>query len=715
MRRLLFILICLCLVSLSQATIVKIEAEEPAFYYISGTNWQTVADTDDTPASGGAYITAIANSNPYTEATIRYYSIPVPAGTYNLYMRLNVDNSDRYNNDSMFCGTTFGETATMGTYNDVGALTTVDGVSVLSNYGWARVNTGYVSTGGKQVFRLSPREDGLRVDAIVFATADETLTDELLTNMEGLADPVKPYDPVVTPANEDGTFGTLEYAGQWQVDDVVLSFKAGQDETGTYLVNPDIIRHNIYLQKNLPADANMFLIDALEQISTVDPNQSFGPVSDYAIAFPDNTTVKWQVEQVINDPNGNPYPDGNPNNIWGSIWTFNTASAVPVILSISDELTTDASGSGIIEIEATPIADHYQWFELVGQQDSPQNGETNDIKLLDSSPLYEGTTTTTLQITGAASDGSDDAQVYAIAYHGAPGGAITEVSAPSETRWFWYPRLMAHYPFEALSGGAAPDVASGYNMSLLSADEGADVPSLNGNVPSASGLASTKSMLFNNQGSYDPNLWAQYGQIAEPTIARYRNITISVWLYHRGGLYNQKIIDFGDIIAAGGTNNSIYLTPRNNDGRLLFNVMTQNITSPVDAIPINEWIHIAATLRGDTARLYVNGQWVASGEITNDPISLGTTGTVNYVGRSTDPSDAYFNGHMDDLKIFNYGLTSEQVGQLYLADTLQDTLCDLEAYDLADFDINENCYLDLPDILELISRWLDSDRIYPVM
>jgi hypothetical protein len=715
MRRLLFILMCLCLVSLSQATIVKIEAEEPAFYYIAGTNWETVEDVDDTPASGGFYITAITNSNPYTEETIRYYSIPIPAGTYNLYMRLYVDNSDRYNNDSMFCGNTFGETATMGTYNDVGALTTVDGVSVLSNYGWAQVNTGYVSTGGNQVFRLSPREDGLRVDAIVFATADEVLTDELLTNMEGLADPLKPYDPVVTPANEDGTVGTLEYVSQWQVSDLVLGFKAGKDETGTYAVNPDIAWHNVYLQYGLPSDANMLLVDTLPQSSLEDPIQSLGPLSDYAIVLVDNTTFQWQVEQVIRDPNGNPYPDNNSNNIWGSVWTFKTASAVPEIISISDEANTDANGNASLTIVVTPLGDHFQWFQVVGQQDTAENGETDDIKLLDSSPLYEGTTTATLQITGAAPDGSDDAQVYAIAYHGAPGGASTEVSAPSETRWFWYSRLMARYPFEALSGGAAPDVVSGYDMSLLSGDDGADVPGLNGNVPSASGLGSTKSLLFNNQSSSEPNMWAQYGLIAEPTIGRYRNITISFWAYHRGGLYNQKFIDFGTVISPGTTNNSMYITPRNNDNCLLFNVITQNITSPANAVPINEWIHIAATLRGDTARLYVNGQWVASGEITNDPISLGTTGTVNYVGRSTDPSDAYFNGHMDDLQIFNYGLTSEQVGQLYLADTDQDTLCDLEAYDLQDFDINGNCFFDLPDLLELISKWLDSDRIYPVL
>lgn len=307
MRRMMVLLICLCLVSIAQATIVKIEAEDPAFYTIAGTNWQTVEDSDDTPASGGFYITAIANSNPYTEETIRYYSIPIPAGTYDLYMRLYVDNSDRYNNDSMFCGDSFGATANMGTYNDIGAFTTVDGVSVLDNYGWAQVNTGYVSTGGNQVFRLSPREDGLRVDAIVFATADEILTDEQLTN------PLIPYDPNVTPANEDGTVGTLEYVSQWQVSDLVLGFKAGKDLTGTHAVNPDIVRHNVYLQYGLPSDANLLLVDTLPQSSLDDPSQSLGPLSDYAIALVDNTSFQWQVEQVIRDPNGNPYPDNNSN------------------------------------------------------------------------------------------------------------------------------------------------------------------------------------------------------------------------------------------------------------------------------------------------------------------------------------------------------------------------------------------------------------------
>ena len=695
MRRLFFILMSLCVASLSPATIVKIEAEDSSLYYVSG-NWSTETDPE---ASGGQYITAIINGTTENPAYTRYYAFNVPAGTYNLYMRINMssDGGIAVNDSFYHSDSSFAEDAAMRLQNNT-AGTGIDDVSTTDNWGWLQIDTGFVSTGGSVVFKLSTREDGCGIDAIAFVTADETVTDELLNT-----NPLAPYDPVVTPENEDGSVGTLEYDGQYQVSDVVLSFKAGKDPDETYAVNPDILRHNIWLQSGLPADANMVLIDSIDQTTLDDPNQTVA-LSTYPIILVDNTTFQWQVEEVLDNGAGG-YGVGDPNNIMGPLWSFTTASAVPVIESISDEVTTDTNGDAILEIVVTDIADHFQWFQVVGEQDSAENGEADDIMLLDSDPLYEGVTTTTLQITGAASDGSDDAQVYAIAYNGAPGGPITEVSDPSPARWFWYPRLMSHYPFEVVNvGNVTPDVESGYNMTLMSGDAGTDVPSLHANIPSAPGSTSTTSLFFNNPLGADPNANAEYGLISEPSIGRYRDITISAWVFPKGGLFNQRIIDFGE------QDNWIYLTPESDGNVFLMNVIGQTVTAP--ALSNGEWTFITATLRGDTGRLYVNGQFAASAEITNDPISIGTIG-LNYVGRSNNPDDAYLNGYIDDLKIYNYGLANYDIAQLYMDDTLEETICDLEAYDLEDFDTNENCVLDLPDLLEMIARWLEDDRIYP--
>jgi hypothetical protein len=72
------------------------------------------------------------------------------------------------------------------------------------------------------------------------------------------------------------------------------------------------------------------------------------------------------------------------------------------------------------------------------------------------------------------------------------------------------------YPFDALSGGAAPDVVSGYDMSLLSGDEGRCSRSQR-ECPSAWDWAAQSRFSLITKSS-EPNMWAQYGLIAEPTI-----------------------------------------------------------------------------------------------------------------------------------------------------------------------------------------------------
>jgi hypothetical protein len=121
---------------------------------------------------------------------------------------------------------------------------------------------------------------------------------------------------------------------------------------------------------------------------------------------------------------------------------------------------------------------------------------------------------------------------------------------------------------------------------------------------------------------------------------------------------------------------------------------------------------VTATLSGDSARLYVDGTLVAGPvAITNDPVSYGKT-TQNWLGRSQwGAGDGYFNGLIDDLKIFNYALDTNKVAQEYLA-IQGDYVCDVEANDLQ-YDYNDDCVMNLGDFAIFAQRWLDSYRIYP--
>ena len=338
--------------------------------------------------------------------------------------------------------------------------------------------------------------------------------------------------------------------------------------------------------------------------------------------------------------------------------------------------------------------------------------------------IYSGTTTKTLVITGAAANGSDDARVYAVAYNGVPDEMGTQASAPSAARWFWAPRLMNLYAFETMNVvegiNVTPDTISGYDMRLLSNDTGGDVPSLDADIPATPGIAGNASSLkFHNPRTSpaDPNNSdAQYAAVSQGWAGAYKDITISVWVYNNGGSNWNRILDYGN-----DTNNYMFLCVNpgtvNNSVRFAVKVggTEQTVTTAANAIPVGQWTHVAATLTGNSGRIYINGELVVtSTTITNDPIAYGPS-VNNWIGRSQwGDGDGYFNGKIDQLMIYNYALSTVQVGQDYLADTLKEYVCNRQLYDLGNYDTNGNCLLDLYDFASMAARWLEDDRIYPV-
>ena len=550
--------------------------------------------------------------------------------------------------------------------------------------------------------------------------------DRIIMTEDAVSDSIRPYDPMAIPQNEDGSVGTVTIPAL-TVTDVDLMFKAGKDpnfaENGL-LVNPDIQQFNIYFQTGAPTDPNLYLIDAIGSGSSTDPNRLF-PLSAYnpgAGVLEQGTLYKWQVEQVMMNPETSmAYGAGDPNNIYGTVWSFTTASAVPSVMIDPDHTIADVSGNAALTIAATATGDNFRWYKVVGEQDSPENGETDDIELSDSG-IYSGATTATLTITGLASNGSEDGQFYAIAYNGVPGEPLTVESTPSATAWVWFPRLVNYYTFESedvtvVDGNSiAIDNISSYDMTMLSNDQGSDVPAIEPNVPAALGIpANDTSLKLDNPRISEPNnVDAQYAQVFNEWAGSYLDITISAWVYSNGGSNWNRILDFGN-------DNANYMficvNPGSVNGAVRFAVNVggseQSVTSPEGVLPDHEWTFVTATLTSDTGRLYINGELVAtSTSLTNDPISYGPT-SQNWIGRSQwGGGDGYFNGMIDELKIYNYGLKTVEIGKDYLADSQEAYVCNFEADELP-YDYNGNCLVDLGDLAVFAVSWLESNRILP--
>jgi hypothetical protein len=141
------------------------------------------------------------------------------------------------------------------------------------------------------------------------------------------------------------------------------------------------------------------------------------------------------------------------------------------------------------------------------------------------------------------------------------------------------------------------------------------------------------------------------------------DFTMSAWVLRNDGRVNSRIFDFGSSDIA-----YMALTPCDGRGRMRFMVTgthyygEQCITT--GALPIGTWVHVAVTLKGRVAILYVNGVEAGRHEaVSLAPFQFGAT-TQNWLGRSQYAADPFFNGRLQDMRLYHGALNTEQIAAL---------------------------------------------------
>jgi len=152
-------------------------------------------------------------------------------------------------------------------------------------------------------------------------------------------------------------------------------------------------------------------------------------------------------------------------------------------------------------------------------------------------------------------------------------------------------------------------------------------------------------------------------------IASMDSSTITTWVnFSNAGSAWQRIFDFGS-----GTGTYIFLCPRTEtDGPMRVAIQTggggESLIDSTSTLPTG-WHHVAVVVISGNMQLYLDSVMVISGPTSVILSDLGQTGS-NWLGRSQYAADGYFNGSLDDFRIYDYPMSADEIVKTMRGDPL---------------------------------------------
>jgi hypothetical protein len=143
-------------------------------------------------------------------------------------------------------------------------------------------------------------------------------------------------------------------------------------------------------------------------------------------------------------------------------------------------------------------------------------------------------------------------------------------------------------------------------------------------------------------------------------VASSDELTISMWVNWRSSTTQwQRIFDFGN-----DTEHYMFLTPNNSYTNVMrFAIKNGGDEQTLDCqykLTDNMWKHVAVVLGKERVVIYVDGEEAASSTgITIRPSDIHPV--LNYLGRSQFASDPNLTAYLDDVRIYNYALSGDEV------------------------------------------------------
>ncbi len=187
---------------------------------------------------------------------------------------------------------------------------------------------------------------------------------------------------------------------------------------------------------------------------------------------------------------------------------------------------------------------------------------------------------------------------------------------------------------------------------------------------------------------------SQYITFATPPHTGTGSFTISAWIKTSTTGARQGIINYGG--AATGQGLWLYV---NTSNQLAFDLA--GVAGPTSSVTVTNgaWHFVSAVYNGSSVQLYVDGS--ASGSsLAMSPNITGST--INAIGARPDILEWYFNGYIDEVKVFNAALSAADISNFYNASKAELNFDDLRFSDSSNLN-DETWNFSYP-------YWIESDK-----
>jgi len=430
----------------------------------------------------------------------------------------------------------------------------------------------------------------------------------------------------------------------------VLSWMAPEDPN-----IETVLGYTVYLDPN---EAKVAFADPSVRVSTGQEGTSFDPTLNLLY----DTRYFWRVDvSVINDDDPNHAEVINE----GAVWAFTTTPEKPlIILHPAGQSRGPACGKLDAELSVSASnATDYQWYK-------------NDELLPDA-------TEATLVISGVTL--VDEGRYFCRASN-------TAGSVDSETVWLEYARQTGQWDFE----NTLEDVI-GENDIVLTVEPGT--------VPAFGAGKIGNAVVFD--GTDD------YAMIPADALPKNRHaLTIAFWALNNApsltttALFANTVSEPSNrLINLQFTGTAANFDLANSDSGGSYDRVSATRRAAAD--PWNYWV-ITKDVETGTMCAYQNGVKLAENTAAQ---RLFYGAEQFFIGGRGPDLDQFFNGSIDDLRIYNYALDPVEIAYLY-HDVTEETVCvNSDDPALKAFDFDGNCVVDLSDLALFASNWLTCQRV----